>query len=80
MCGMMNNLELSQPCFSRWQIYSKFQQARQEMQELQEEHIRERQELEQTQEELTRELKLKYVCTDGHEEYKIRCDTRVRSW
>lgn len=42
------------------QIYGKFQQARQEIQELQEEHIRERQELEQTQEELTRELKLKY--------------------
>ena len=43
------------------QLFNKLQQAKQEIAELQEEHIRERQELEQTQEELTRELKLKYV-------------------
>ena len=47
-----------------FQLFHKLQLTKQEIQDLQEEHVRERQELEQTQNELTRELKLKYVhCT-----------------
>lgn len=42
-----------------FQLYSKLKLSQREIEELQEEHIRERQELEQTQNELTRELKLK---------------------
>lgn len=41
------------------QLYSKLKATQREIEELQEEHVRERQELEQTQNELTRELKLK---------------------
>ncbi len=41
------------------QLFSKLQATKQEIQDLQEEHVRERQELEGTQNELTRELKLK---------------------
>ena len=44
---------------SSLQLFSKLQSTKQEIQDLQEEHVRERQELEQTQNELTRELKLK---------------------
>lgn len=40
-------------------LYSKLKATQREIEELQEEHVRERQELEQTQNELTRELKLK---------------------
>lgn len=42
------------------QLFAKLQEAKQEIQDMQEEHIKERQELEQTQDELLRELKLKY--------------------
>ena len=41
------------------QLFAKLQATKQEIQDLQEEHVTERQELEQTQNELTRELKLK---------------------
>ena len=44
-----------------FQLFAKLQATKQEIQDLQEEHVKERQELEQTQNELTRELKLKYV-------------------
>ena len=45
--------------FVKFQLYSRLQATKLEIQDLQEEHVRERQELEQTQNELTRELKLK---------------------
>ena len=44
-----------------FQLFAKLQATKQEIQDLQEEHVKERQELEQTQNELTRELKLKLV-------------------
>lgn len=46
-------------------LFAKLQQAKQEIQDMQDEHIRERQELEQTQEELTRELKLKLLIIEN---------------
>ncbi|XP_029470588.1 kinesin-like protein KIF3B isoform X4 [Rhinatrema bivittatum] len=52
-------------------LFSKLQAVKAEIQDLQEEHIKERQELEQTQNELTRELKLKILYTDIHCEYHI---------
>ena len=41
------------------QLFAKLQATKSEIQDLQEEHVKERQELEQTQQELMRELKLK---------------------
>ncbi|XP_006816493.1 kinesin-II 95 kDa subunit-like [Saccoglossus kowalevskii] len=46
-------------------LFAKLQAVKQEIQDQQEEHIRERQELEQTQNELTRELKLKMLIIDN---------------
>ena len=46
-------------------LFAKLQSTKQEIQDLQEEHVRERQELEQTQNELTRELKLKAELPPG---------------
>ena len=48
------------------QLFAKLQATKQEIQDLQEEHVGERQELEQTQNELTRELKLKSVLYTIH--------------
>ncbi|CAH1786360.1 unnamed protein product [Owenia fusiformis] len=56
-------------------LFGKLQQTRQEIVDLQDEHVRERQELEQTQNELTRELKLKMLIIDnfipGEEKNKV---------
>lgn len=55
--------------YSVSQLFAKLQSTKAEIQDVQEEHVRERQELEQTQNELTRELKLKWVlrfCTLYH--------------
>ncbi|XP_077978073.1 kinesin-II 95 kDa subunit-like [Glandiceps talaboti] len=46
-------------------LFSKLQAVKQDIQDQQEEHIRERQELEQTQNELTRELKLKMLIIEN---------------
>ncbi|XP_029470587.1 kinesin-like protein KIF3B isoform X3 [Rhinatrema bivittatum] len=46
-------------------LFSKLQAVKAEIQDLQEEHIKERQELEQTQNELTRELKLKHLIIEN---------------
>ncbi|XP_070565590.1 kinesin-II 95 kDa subunit-like [Ptychodera flava] len=46
-------------------LFAKLQAVKQEIQDQQEEHIRERQELEQTQNELTRELKLKMLIIEN---------------
>lgn len=43
------------------QLFAKLQATKADIQDLQDEHVRERQELEQTQNELLRELKLKWV-------------------
>ena len=51
--------------YAFFQLFAKLQATKQDIVDLQEEHIHERQELEQTQNELMRELKLKSVlhCT-----------------
>uniref|UniRef100_A0A1A8IKR9 Kinesin-like protein n=1 Tax=Nothobranchius kuhntae TaxID=321403 RepID=A0A1A8IKR9_NOTKU len=46
-------------------LFSKLQAVKAEIQDIQEEHIKERQDLEQTQNELTRELKLKYLIIEN---------------
>lgn len=46
-------------------LFAKLQATKQEIQDLQEEHVKERQELEQTQNELTRELKLKMLIIEN---------------
>ncbi|ELT91901.1 hypothetical protein CAPTEDRAFT_165042 [Capitella teleta] len=46
-------------------LYAKLQVTRQEIIDLQEEHVKERQELEQTQNELTREIKLKMLIIEN---------------
>ncbi|KAL3841790.1 hypothetical protein ACJMK2_019899 [Sinanodonta woodiana] len=46
-------------------LFSKLQATKQEIQDIQEEHVKERQELEQTQMELTRELKLKMLIIEN---------------
>ncbi|XP_042189420.1 kinesin-like protein KIF3C isoform X1 [Callorhinchus milii] len=49
----------------RKKIFSKLQSVKAEIQDLQDEHVRERQDLEHTQNELTRELKLKYLIIEN---------------
>uniref|UniRef100_A0A1A8FJL4 Kinesin-like protein n=4 Tax=Nothobranchius korthausae TaxID=1143690 RepID=A0A1A8FJL4_9TELE len=46
-------------------LFSKLQAVKAEIQDIQEEHIKERQDLEQTQNELTRELKLKHLIIEN---------------
>ncbi|PIK42061.1 Kinesin-II 95 kDa subunit [Apostichopus japonicus] len=46
-------------------LFAKLQAVKSDIQDLQEEHVRERQELEQTQDELMRELKLKVLIIDN---------------
>lgn len=54
----MHNASLNLFCV--FQLFSKLQAVKAEIQDIQEVHIKDRQDLEQTQNELTRDLKLKY--------------------
>ena len=58
-----------------------FQATKQEIVDLQEEHVKERQELEQTQMELTRELKLKVLIIENFipPEEKAKVNQRIES-
>ncbi|XP_005108306.1 kinesin-like protein KIF3B [Aplysia californica] len=60
-------------------LFGKLQATRQEIQDIQEEHVRERQELEQTQMELTRELKLKMLIIENFipSEEKVKIHNRA---
>lgn len=60
-------------------LFAKLQATRQEIQDIQEEHVKERQELEQTQMELTRELKLKMLIIENFipSEDKIKIQNRA---
>ncbi|XP_078397597.1 kinesin-like protein KIF3B isoform X1 [Cetorhinus maximus] len=49
----------------RKKLFAKLQAVKTEIQDLQDEHVRERQDLEHTQNELTRELKLKYLIIEN---------------
>lgn len=46
-------------------LFAKLQAVKAELQDIQEAHSKERQDLEQNQNELTRDLKLKWVCSDS---------------
>ena len=77
-------------CWIRWVFnsskrlfffgFTSFKATKQEIVDLQEEHVKERQELEQTQMELTRELKLKVLIIENfippEEKSKVRIRTR----
>ncbi|GFN98764.1 kinesin-like protein [Plakobranchus ocellatus] len=60
-------------------LFAKLQATRQEIQDIQEEHVKERQELEQTQMELTRELKLKMLIIENFipSEDKVKIQNRA---